>query len=139
MLSYSYPRSEHNPFSVSIEEVQRLDTAFTEAVGRAAEMIAKQMNKAQDPLLDKIQTHVRRIAQAALASLFSDTNVDNYEALMNALAPREPDAHPVELKNGSLASLLGQFNFAEARAAAEQLLSPQLGLREDVDSQADHG
>jgi hypothetical protein len=137
LLSHSYPKHEHNPFSASIYEVRRLDTAFTEAVTRATQMIAKEMNKTEAPLLDQIKTQVRKIAQAALESLFSETNRDSYEALLSALAPKDPNDPPVELKNGALASLLGQFNFDRARAAAEELLSPQLSFREDVARHSD--
>lgn len=132
MLSYSYPGHEHNPFSASLEEVQRVHTAFTEAVTRATEMIAKEMSKEQGPLLDKIRREVRRIAQAVLETLFSNSNRGNYEELLNVLAPKDPKSPPTELKNGALAALLGKFNFVQARAVAEELLSPHLALYEDA-------
>ena len=132
MLSHSYPPLEHNPLNASLEEVERLDTAFTEAVTRATEMIAKETNQDQALLLDHIKTEVRKIAHAALGSLFSDNNRDSYKALLEALAPKDPQEAPVELKNGALASLIGRFNFDQARTAAAKLLSPHLQAHEDA-------
>ena len=132
MLSHSYPPLEHNPLNASLEEVERLDTAFTEAVTRATEMFAKETNQDQALLLDHIKTEVRKIAHAALGSLFSDNNRDSYKALLEALAPKDPQEAPVELKNGALASLIGRFNFDQARTAAAKLLSPHLQAHEDA-------